>query len=119
MRSLNGNLIRISGELLKITLNKEVTGTLYYSEKLNGELKFIKHIEKENEFEFKDPEPKNRTFYFIKSENEELILAERLVPLKRFCNFRDLGGYETKDGRKVKWGLFYRSEALNKLKGKI
>ena len=28
MRSLNGNLIRISGELLKITLNKEVTGTL-------------------------------------------------------------------------------------------
>ncbi|MDU7885485.1 MAG: hypothetical protein E7J47_03745 [Clostridium perfringens] len=91
MRSLNGNLIRISGEILKITLNKEVTGTLYYSEKLDGELKFIKHIEKENEFEFKDPEPKNRTFYFIKCENEELILAERLVPLERFCNFRHSG----------------------------
>lgn len=117
MRSLNGILVRISKEILKITLNKKVVGTLYYSEKLDGELKFIKHIEKENEFEFKDPEPKNRTFYFIKCEDEELILAERLIPFKRFCNFRDLGGYETKDGRKVKWGLFYRSESLNKLKG--
>lgn len=117
MKSLNGNLIRISKDLLKITFNKEVTGTLYYSEKIDGELKFIKHIEKENELEFKDPDPKNRTFYFIKCEDEELILAERLLPFKKFCNFRDLGGYETNDGRKVKWGLFYRSEALNKLKG--
>lgn len=117
MKRLNGNLIRIAKDLIKITLNKEVTGTLYYSEKINGELKFLKHIEKENVVEFKDPEPKNRTFYYVKCENEEVVLAERLLPLKKFCNFRDLGGYETRDGRMVKWGLFYRSESLSKLKG--
>ena len=27
-------------------------------------------------------------------------------------NFRDLGGYETADGRRVKWGLVYRSDSL-------
>lgn len=28
-------------------------------------------------------------------------------------NFRDLGGYETTDGRRVKWGLVYRSDSLS------
>ena len=30
-------------------------------------------------------------------------------------NFRDLGGYETEDGRSVKWGLFFRSDNLHEL----
>ncbi|SHE84992.1 tyrosine-protein phosphatase [Clostridium fallax] len=44
------------------------------------------------------------------------MIAERIVPLKKFHNFRNLGRYKTRDGRKVKWGLFYRSEDLSKLK---
>ena len=30
-------------------------------------------------------------------------------------NFRDLGGYQTADGRTVRWGLLYRSDALHAL----
>ncbi len=30
-------------------------------------------------------------------------------------NFRDLGGYQTADGRTVKWGLVYRSDSLAEL----
>ena len=30
-------------------------------------------------------------------------------------NFRDLGGYQTIDGKTVRWGSLYRSDALNKL----
>lgn len=30
-------------------------------------------------------------------------------------NFRDLGGYQTEDGRTVKWGLIYRSDSLAEL----
>ena len=39
----------------------------------------------------------------------------RHVPLRGTANFRDLGGYRTIDGRSIKWGLLYRSDALNAL----
>ncbi|MBW2053375.1 MAG: tyrosine-protein phosphatase [Deltaproteobacteria bacterium] len=44
-----------------------------------------------------------------------LIAAQRLVNLKGSINFRDLGGYETHDGRRVKWGHIYRSDSLARL----
>jgi len=39
----------------------------------------------------------------------------RLLPLQGGRNFRDLGGYRTKDGRHVKWGLLFRSGAMSGL----
>ncbi|CAM8672795.1 tyrosine-protein phosphatase [Sphingobium sp.] len=50
--------------------------------------------------------------YFLlrdRADNKVTILSERLVPLAQGSNFRDLGGYRTKDGKQVKWGLLYRS----------
>ena len=41
-----------------------------------------------------------------------IIVAEREVPLEQGSNFRDLGGYETKDGHTVRWGVAYRSGAM-------
>ncbi len=32
-------------------------------------------------------------------------------------NFRDLGGYQTLDGKRVRWRLLYRSDSLHKLTG--
>lgn len=37
----------------------------------------------------------------------------RLVPLEGCFNFRDLGGYPTRDGRRVRWGRLFRSDALH------
>jgi protein-tyrosine phosphatase len=36
---------------------------------------------------------------------------------ERLCNFRDLGGHRTADGRTVRDGLLYRSDSLGKLAG--
>lgn len=41
--------------------------------------------------------------------------ARRLVPLEGAANFRDLGGYRTADGRSVRWGTLFRSDALAEL----
>jgi len=42
---------------------------------------------------------------------------DRRLPLDGTFNFRDLGGYETVDGRRVKWGQVYRSDNLSRLTG--
>jgi protein-tyrosine phosphatase len=44
-----------------------------------------------------------------------VIVAERRIFLEGAANFRDLGGYETIDGHRVKWGRVYRTNNLSKL----
>ena len=44
-----------------------------------------------------------------------VITAERRLPLACCDNFRDLGGYETTDGRVVRWDRLYRTSDLSKL----
>ncbi|UKY48085.1 tyrosine-protein phosphatase [Streptomyces inhibens] len=41
----------------------------------------------------------------------------RHIDFERLHNFRDLGGYRTRDGRTVRWGRLYRSDSLSKLQG--
>jgi protein-tyrosine phosphatase len=43
--------------------------------------------------------------------------TERLVPFETCFNFRDLGGYETADGRMVRWKTLYRADTLHRLDG--
>ncbi|MGC2486628.1 MAG: tyrosine-protein phosphatase [Acidimicrobiales bacterium] len=42
-------------------------------------------------------------------------MTQRLVPFEGVHNFRDLGGYETDDGRLTRWGQLYRSDAMHDL----
>jgi protein-tyrosine phosphatase len=42
-------------------------------------------------------------------------VKRRHVRLEGAHNFRDVGGYATDDGRRVRWGLFYRSDDLSEL----
>ncbi|WP_295688177.1 tyrosine-protein phosphatase [uncultured Nevskia sp.] len=39
----------------------------------------------------------------------------RRLPLSGAVNFRDLGGYETADGRRLRWGRVFRSDSLAEL----
>jgi len=52
-----------------------------------------------------------RQYFILKdSKSGDIVhVAERLVPLAQGSNFRDVGGYRTKDGKQVRWGLIYRS----------
>ena len=40
---------------------------------------------------------------------------QRVIDLEGCLNFRDLGGYPTFDGRRVRWRLVFRSDALHHL----
>src|SRR5512145_712402 len=43
------------------------------------------------------------------------LQVNRLLPLEGGRNFRDLGGYATRDGRRVRWGRVYRSGVMSYL----
>ena len=57
--------------------------------------------------------PGQRYFFELVDVNDEArIVSERLLPLQGAKNFRDLGGYATGDGRRVRWAQLYRSDDL-------
>lgn len=51
----------------------------------------------------------------VHGKQEGIRVAERLLPLQGGRNFRDLGGYETGDGRRMRWGVLYRSGTMHDL----
>ncbi|MCU0538814.1 MAG: tyrosine-protein phosphatase [Desulfobacterales bacterium] len=54
-------------------------------------------------------------FKLVAPDGSAVIVGERR-PLVEGCpNLRDLGGYETVEGRHVRWGLVYRSSNLSRL----
>lgn len=115
MNNISGILIR-KEDYIQIKLNKAESGKIFYKNKLEEKEIFLMDFYNKNTIKFKDPKPLNRIFYKIVCKSGELILAERILPLEKFSNFRDLGGYIDKKGRMIKWGLFYRSEDLSNLK---
>ena len=57
-------------------------------------------------------EPARRYFSITPEEGASVTAALRVLPLEGGRNFRDLGGYKTTDGRRVKWGRLYRSGSM-------
>lgn len=56
-----------------------------------------------------------RLIFFIQLSLPAFAATERHIELDGQSNFRDVGGYETADGRSIKWGVVYRSGELHKL----
>jgi protein-tyrosine phosphatase len=70
----------------------------------------------ERDLRVANPDRALRHYFCLESERgERAILAERRLPLEGSPNFRDLGGYETLDGGRLKWGRLYRSGKLSTL----
>ncbi|MCJ7622835.1 MAG: tyrosine-protein phosphatase [Anaerolineaceae bacterium] len=53
-------------------------------------------------------------FKIIDLNGKESIVAERVFQTQNIRNFRDIGGYMTKEGRQVAWGRIFRAGSLNK-----
>lgn len=63
--------------------------------------------------EFTTPKHSLRPYFAVVTrENDTIIVAERKIPFHKTSNFRDLGGIKTREGRFVKWGKFFRSDAM-------
>jgi len=56
-----------------------------------------------------------RYYFQLVMPDGKAILSERHLPMSGGYNFRDMGGYKSKDGKFVKWGKVFRSDDLHKL----
>ncbi|WP_217143903.1 tyrosine-protein phosphatase [Streptomyces sp. AC627_RSS907] len=61
------------------------------------------------------PAADRQWFTLVPERGSGLRLADRLIRLEGTVNFRDAGGYRTKDGRWVRMGAVYRTDSLDKL----
>lgn len=54
-----------------------------------------------------------RPYFLLRDDRDgtTLRVAERVLPLERGSNFRDIGGYAAAGDKHVRWGLIYRSAA--------
>ncbi|PJF25308.1 MAG: hypothetical protein CUN53_13455, partial [Phototrophicales bacterium] len=77
-------------------------------------------------FEYKAPEvwhiPANavaatpRPYFLVQFEDgSALKIAERILNVEGVANFRDIGGYAAANGKRIRWGLYYRSGMLGEL----
>ena len=60
-------------------------------------------------------QPGRPCFALVPEGGRPFFVALRKVPMDGCFNFRDIGGYATADGRRVKWGQIFRSDALGRL----
>jgi protein-tyrosine phosphatase len=101
---------KIRGKILKITI---------FSRRSADEIEhhFTAAGVKENNFtNITGLDPDTRYYFEVVSDSgSKTTISERRVPLTGSVNFRDLGGYETIDGRRVRWGLVFRSDNLGRL----
>ena len=59
------------------------------------------------------PRRTGRVYFHLKPANGPVrVVSIRRLPLEGAVNFRDLGGYSTIDGHRVRWGMVYRSNQL-------
>lgn len=62
------------------------------------------------------PDTKGRPYFFVAANaGTGVWTGERVLPLEGGRNFRDLGGYATGEGKRVKWGKLYRSGTMASL----
>ena len=61
------------------------------------------------------PSEIGRPFFLVERQHEKRIIGARHLALEGAYNFRDLGGIQTRDGKTVRWGQVFRSDALANL----
>ncbi len=88
---------------------------VFVSEKPDATVKSARIVspkDGDGRFDFTDTGPA-RVYFLLRDVRTGTVVrvAERLIPLEKGSNFRDIGGYAAAGGKQVRWGLIYRSGA--------
>lgn len=72
----------------------------------------LARLDKAGVYDFKE-HLDGRPYFLLRDAKDGTVLrvAERVLPLQRGSNFRDVGGYAAAGGKHVRWGMIYRAAA--------
>ena len=114
---VNPNVERVDAAHLIVTWSSDVPVTVYWEPRADSDREHGSLLASENHdgrlwVTLKGNQLTQRPYFLLGDRGDRPVrVAERVLPLERGSNTRDVGGYATADGRHVKWGLIYRSGA--------
>ena len=109
---------RIAGSTsISMTFSKQDTWTIYQGTSPGTiDKKTLVACTKQSEIRISNLDAATRYYFLVvNSAGEEAIVSETGLAISGQPNFRDLGGIVTTDGHHIKWGVLFRSGALNAL----
>ncbi len=103
------------GDALKVTWTAKKPVDVYVAERADaapGVAKLVSRADGDGSFTL-PAAGTTRRYFLLREAGQKAVVrtAERLLPLEKGSNFRDIGGYEAAGGKHVRWGLIYRSGA--------
>lgn len=116
-------------ENIQASVTQDAKQLQFYLQGFQGEceIRYARATERENwkslymgkpaDIRLRDPWPDERLLFRVTDTAGNTVhCATRHLPQTGITNFRDIGGFRTRDGSSVKWGLLYRCAALDNAK---
>jgi protein-tyrosine phosphatase len=103
------------GDCLRATWKKTGKASLYLKTSPYAILREATVVTEEQSYTLEEVAPMRYWGELRFEDGTRLQTVERLVPLASVPNFRDIGGYATKDGYTIRWEQVYRSSAFDNL----
>lgn len=114
------SVVRNKQGKLEVTFSSDQPADLYWTTEANAHTnnKTLIGNALNSPVIFDDPlNAKSRIYLILDIHGQSpYLFAERTLPITGLNNFRDFGGYIGAKGKRVKWGLLYRSNHLHGLK---
>lgn len=107
---------------LNIVSDTELPGRyrLYWTYERDPETKdktyLLSSDKKQLEFEFAYDKKRRNYFILEWPGHKPMLFGHRILPVEGMYNLRDIGGYLTESGKRIKWGVGYRSDYFYHLK---
>ncbi len=104
------------GGALTVTWTSKKPVDVYVAERADAmpaAAKLVSRADGDGSFVMPEAGTTTRRYFLLREVGQKSMVrtAERLLPLDKGSNFRDIGGYQAAGGKHVRWGLIYRSGA--------
>lgn len=112
-------VLRIAKDCIEITWMDEHIKEVDVYLKENSNERLIKTVINTNKAIIENLDENIRNLFILKADGYvSELTGESLITLEGTHNFRDLGGFRSEDGRRVKWNTFFRADKLSSLSSK-